>query len=155
MANFGFRQHKCTSVFFVISNELFGAHHEWDSYGGAQITTTSIFLPLLSPVGAENVVLSSFGLQTDSSGSSPLVLWQSGLTIGGGITVYDANVKVKIANGDSNVGGDSSVNANYVVATVEPTATPVPSTLVMLSIMFGMGGVGLVYRRFKKTVTAV
>jgi hypothetical protein len=39
------------------------------------------------------------------------------------------------------------------ISDVEPV--PEPSTLVSSSILFGMGGVGLVYRRFKKTVTAV
>jgi hypothetical protein len=34
-------------------------------------------------------------------------------------------------------------------------SVPEPSTLVMSSILFGIGGVGLVYRRFKKTATAV
>jgi hypothetical protein len=37
----------------------------------------------------------------------------------------------------------------------DPVAVPEPSTLVMSSILFGIGGVGLVYRRFKKTATAV
>jgi hypothetical protein len=120
-----------------------------------QITTTSIFLPSLSPVFGETVQ-SIFALDTNSSTINGRVTWNAGLTADSGGSFYDASVEVRTDIGDSGIGGDSSVNANYVIATREPTtAVPEPSTLVMSSILFSIGGVGLVYRRFKRTATAV
>src|SRR5262249_566317 len=98
-----------------------------------QITTTSIFLPSLSPVFGETVQ-SIFALDTNSSTINGRVSWNAGLTADSGGSFYDAFVEVRTDIGDSGIGGDSFVNANYLVATREPTAVPEPSTLVMSSI---------------------
>jgi hypothetical protein len=80
----------------------------------------------------------------DTRGNTPQYNLLSFTVVGTGsdtLTLYEAS--------------DSGFLALDDVSLAPPSSVPEPSTLVMSSILFGVGGVGLVYRRFKKTATAV
>jgi hypothetical protein len=128
----------------------------FESFGSTapQITSTSIYLPTLTLPDGVTFNLSQFILEK-AAGNNPEINWISTISSIGGFTLFSTEVKAVFAVASSVDGGLSFTNSEQLIATVEPTATPVPSTLVMSSILFGMGGVGLVYRRFKKTATAV
>jgi hypothetical protein len=105
-----------------------------------QITTTAIFLPLL-PSSTEIFTQSSFFLETSAGGLWPLVAWESDLD--NRDASYSADTRIRIANGDDGVGGVSTVNSKYNIATAEPSSTviPEPASLVIWSLVAGVFGV--------------
>ena len=123
------------------------------SYVAPEITTTEIFLPKFSSDGQS---LFNLGVPTPPPGTDDFrdVFWQSVLQFGG--TSYDALTEVRREDGDSGVGGRSSVNSNYVVATAESTttATPEPASLVIWSLVAGVFGVWRIRKRRRVSVAA-
>jgi hypothetical protein len=61
------------------------------------------------------------------------------------------------ADGQTIVGGGFDPNGNFEgwIASLAPASVPVPSTLVMSSILLGMFGMVWSYRRLKPNATAV
>jgi hypothetical protein len=101
-----------------------------------------------------SIILTTPFTYNPGNGNLLMDVMVSGASAPGGAIFFDENSANSIMGRVFNSGGIVFENSSFGLVTGFSTV-PVPSTLVMSSILFGIGGVGLVYRRFKKAATAV